>query len=53
MTDPLDRVLKLVAEGKLSADDAARMEILRALERGDITVAEATDKLGRLDGVLR
>ena len=33
--------------------DAARMEILRELERGDITVAEATDKLGRLDGVLR
>jgi hypothetical protein len=33
--------------------DAARMEILRELERGDISVAEATDKLGRLDGVLR
>jgi Putative adhesin len=33
--------------------DAERMEILRELERGDISVAEATDKLGRLDGVLR
>lgn len=33
--------------------DAARMEVLRELERGDISVAEATDKLGRLDGVLR
>jgi hypothetical protein len=33
--------------------DAARMDILRELERGDISVAEATDKLGRLDGVLR
>jgi len=33
--------------------EAARMDILRELERGDISVAEATDKLGRLDGVLR
>ena len=31
MTDPLDRVLQLVAEGKLSADDAA--PILAALDR--------------------
>lgn len=31
MTDPLDRVLQLVAEGKLSADDAA--PILEALDR--------------------
>jgi putative adhesin len=30
-----------------------RLEVLRALERGDITVAEATDQLGRLDAVLR
>ena len=37
-----------------SADiDASRLEILRALERGDITVAEATDRLGTLEGVLR
>ena len=33
--------------------DDARMEILRALERGEISVAEATEKLGRLDEVLR
>ena len=33
--------------------DATRLEILRELERGDITVAEATDRLGRLDEVLR
>jgi DUF4097 and DUF4098 domain-containing protein YvlB len=33
--------------------DAARLEILRELERGDITVAQATDRLGRLDEVLR
>jgi len=32
--------------------DAARLEILRALERGEITVREATDRLGRLDEVL-
>lgn len=31
MTDPLDRVLQLVAEGKLSAEDAA--PILAALDR--------------------
>jgi hypothetical protein len=31
VTDPLDRVLQLVAEGKLSADDAA--PILAALDR--------------------
>ena len=31
----------------------ARLEILRELERGDITVAEATDRLSSLDEVLR
>ena len=37
-----------------SADaDAERLEILRQLERGDISVAEATDRLGRLDAVRR
>jgi hypothetical protein len=36
-----------------SETEAARMDILRELERGDISVAEATDKLARLDGVLR
>jgi len=33
--------------------EEARLEILRALERGDITVAEATEQLGQLDEVLR
>jgi DUF4097 and DUF4098 domain-containing protein YvlB len=37
-----------------SADaDAKRLEILRKLERGEISVAEAGDKLGELDEVLR
>jgi DUF4097 and DUF4098 domain-containing protein YvlB len=31
--------------------DARRLEILRALERGEITVEEATDRLGKLDEV--
>lgn len=35
-----------------NADDK-RLEILRALERGDITVAQATDQLSELDEVLR
>jgi len=35
------------------AADARRLEVLRALERGDITVAEATDQLTQLDEVLR
>jgi DUF4097 and DUF4098 domain-containing protein YvlB len=33
--------------------DGVRLEILRELERGEITVAEATDRLGKLDEVLR
>jgi DUF4097 and DUF4098 domain-containing protein YvlB len=33
--------------------DTSRLEVLRALERGEITVAEATDRLGTLDEVLR
>jgi hypothetical protein len=31
-------------------DEAARLEILRALENGEIDVAEATDRLASLDG---
>jgi hypothetical protein len=31
----------------------SRLEVLRALERGDITVAQATDRLSELDEVLR
>jgi DUF4097 and DUF4098 domain-containing protein YvlB len=34
-------------------EDARRLEILRQLERGEISVAEAGDKLGELDGALR
>jgi hypothetical protein len=33
--------------------DATRLEILRELERGEISVAEATTRLGELDEVLR
>jgi hypothetical protein len=33
--------------------DAARLDILRELERGDITVAEATERLATLDEVPR
>jgi DUF4097 and DUF4098 domain-containing protein YvlB len=33
--------------------DSVRLEILRELERGEITVAEATDRLAQLDEVLR
>ncbi len=39
-------------EAPAPAEDA-RMEILRDLERGAITVPEATDRLSRLDEVLR
>jgi hypothetical protein len=35
-----------------TADDP-RLDVLRALERGDLTVAEATDRLRELDEVLR
>jgi hypothetical protein len=33
--------------------EAARLDILRELERGDITVAEATERLANLDAVAR
>lgn len=33
--------------------DAARLDILRELERGEITVADATERLARLDEVAR
>jgi Toastrack DUF4097 len=39
-------------EGAADPEDS-RLEILRALERGDISVAEATDRLAELDEVLR
>jgi hypothetical protein len=41
-------------DGDASPDaDDKRLDVLRALERGDITVAEATEQLGELDEVLR
>ena len=36
-----------------TGDEAKRLEVLRALERGEINVAEATDQLRELDEVLR
>ena len=36
-----------------TSDEELRLEVLRALERGDITVAEATDQLRVLDEVPR
>lgn len=41
MTDPLDRVLKLVAEGRLTADEAA--PILDALQQRPNTGFQASD----------
>lgn len=43
-----------VSEAGSAGDaDAKRLEILRRLERGEISVAEAGDRLGELDEVLR
>jgi DUF4097 and DUF4098 domain-containing protein YvlB len=43
-----------VFEAKPTPDlDAARLEILRALERGEITVADATDRLATIDESVR
>ena len=39
--------------GTAGDPDAKRLEILRQLERGEISVAEAGDRLGELDGALR
>lgn len=41
------------AEPDARTAEDGRLEVLRALERGDITVAEATDQLALLDEVLR
>jgi Putative adhesin len=41
------------AEPEARAAEDKRLEVLRALERGDITVAEATEQLTQLDEVLR
>jgi hypothetical protein len=39
--------------GAATQAEDRRLDVLRALERGDITVAEATNQLGELDEVLR
>ena len=41
------------ADDSSPGDEEKRLEVLRALERGDISVAEATDQLRELDEVLR
>jgi DUF4097 and DUF4098 domain-containing protein YvlB len=40
-------------DGDEQGTEERRLDVLRALERGDITVAEATNQLGQLDEVLR
>jgi hypothetical protein len=46
--------LRASAAPESSADlDAARLEILKSLERGEISVAQATDRLGTLDEAVR
>ena len=42
-----------VADAQPADADARRLEILRQLERGDISVADAGDRLAELDEVLR
>jgi hypothetical protein len=52
MTDPLDDVLRLVASGRLTAEEAA--PILDALQAGSEAEATATDAtLGRSSGAAR
>ena len=55
MTDNgTDRHAEAATAGDQPMDaDARRMEILRQLERGEISVADAGDKLAELDAVLR
>lgn len=43
----------VVEQIEATADEDRRLDVLRALERGDITVAEATERLSELDEVLR
>jgi DUF4097 and DUF4098 domain-containing protein YvlB len=47
--EPMDADLPLPS----TDPDSVRLAVLRALERGEITVAEATDQLSQLDEVLR
>ena len=59
--DALESVLRLVADGRLTAEearpildalavDADDLDVLRALERGDIDLDEARRRLAELDG---
>lgn len=52
-TEPTEAIEAQSSDGNAPAADDPRLEVLRALERGDITVAEATDQLSQLDEVLR
>jgi hypothetical protein len=49
---PATNVQHAEPEGAAEVEDE-RLEILRALERGDISVAQATERLSKLDEVLR
>ena len=59
MEDPMDDAVVSNGEpdgrktSETSETEDKRLEVLKALERGEITVAEATDQLGQLDEVLR
>ena len=50
---PAARADTAAVAASASDPDAARLEILRRLERGEISVAEAGDQLGALDEVAR
>lgn len=52
-TPPIAPIAPGAPAGSGADPEARRMAILRALERGDISVAEATDRLSQLDEVLR
>jgi DUF4097 and DUF4098 domain-containing protein YvlB len=51
--DTNDRAAMSLADAQPADADAKRLEILRQLERGEISVAEAGDRLGELDEAVR
>ncbi len=52
--EPVPAVMGRGHDAGAGADaEGERLEVLRALERGDITVAQASDRLAQLDEVLR
>jgi hypothetical protein len=51
VTPPVSSIVPVAAPEPADAADAARLAILRALERGDIDVAEATRRLEAVDGI--